>query len=351
MIGKTISHYKILERLGEGGMGVVYKAEDTKLKRTVALKFLPVHLSQAEEEKQRFIHEAQAASALEHTNICNIHEIDESQPAPGEPGDGQLFIVMAFYEGENLQQKIEEGPLAIVEAVDIAIQIAKGLSAAHEADITHRDIKPANIILTKRGEVKILDFGLAKLRGQTRLTKAETTLGTAAYMSPEQTRGEEVNQRTDIFSLGVLVYEMLTGQQPFKGDYESAVLYSIVHEDPQPITSLRTGVPMELERTVFKCLEKGQAERYQSATDLLVDLKRLKKDLEKGQTGSVAVSVTPRAAQAALRRKRLSVLTAAALGGLVVIVAILAYFNLQPKNTLPRLRWRKQPLMRCLRPI
>ena len=208
MIGKTISHYKILEKLGEGGMGVVYKAQDTKLDRFVALKFLPQNLNQAEEEKQRFIHEAKAASALDHHNICNIHEIDESE-------DGQLFISMAFYEGETIREKIERGPLKLDEAIELAIQIAEGLDIAHGKEIVHRDLKPANVMLTEAGVVKILDFGLAKLRGQTKLTKEGTTLGTAAYMSPEQARGEVVDQRTDIFSLGVLIYEMVTGQQPF----------------------------------------------------------------------------------------------------------------------------------------
>jgi len=331
MVGKTISHYKVIEKLGEGGMGVVYKAEDTKLKRLVALKFLPREFIRDREAKKRFIHEAQAASALEHNNICNIHEIDETE-------DGQLFIIMAHYEGETLKGKIEQGPLGIAELMDIAIQIGEGLAAAHEADITHRDIKPANIMLTKRGEVKILDFGLAKLRGQTRLTKEGTTLGTAAYMSPEQAQGQEVDQRTDIFSLGVLLYEMLTGQQPFRGDYESAVFYAILNETPEPITGLRTGVPIELERVVFKCLEKAPEERYQSATDLLVDLKKLKKTLEKSKADSIDSATATEDIQTGSRRKGISILTATALGSLVVILAILAYFNLQPKDTVPHFR-------------
>ena len=188
MIGKTISHYKILEKLGGGGMGVVYKAEDTKLKRTVALKFLPQDLSRDDESKERFIHEAQAASALEHHNICNIHEIDEMD-------DGQMFIAMACYDGETLKKKIERGPQKLEDAIDISLQISEGLSKAHDNDIVHRDLKPANVMLTKDGVVKILDFGLAKLRGQTKLTKAGTTLGTVPYMSPEQAQGEEVDNR------------------------------------------------------------------------------------------------------------------------------------------------------------
>ena len=191
MIGKTISHYTILEKLGEGGMGVVYKAEDLKLKRIVALKFLPPDLTRDPDAKQRFIQEAQAASALDHPNICTIHEIDESP-------DGQMFICMACYEGRSLKEIIGNGPLDITEAADIAVDIARGLAKAHERGITHRDIKPANILITTDERVKVVDFGLAKLTGQTRITKTGTTVGTAAYMSPEQIRGEDVDHRTDI---------------------------------------------------------------------------------------------------------------------------------------------------------
>jgi serine/threonine protein kinase len=231
MISRKLSHYKITEKLGSGGMGVVYKAEDTKLDRFVALKFLPPHLTTNEEEKQRFIHEAKAASSLDHNNICAIYEIDETE-------DGQLFISMAYYEGETLDKRIKEKPLPIEEAIDIAIQIAQGLAKAHEKEIVHRDIKPANIMLTKEGVVKVLDFGLAKLLTQTKLTKESTTLGTVSYMSPEQAKGEKVDQRTDDWSLGIVFYEMITGQVPFKGDYESAVVYSILHEMPDPITGI-----------------------------------------------------------------------------------------------------------------
>jgi len=266
MIGKTISHYKILEKLGEGGMGVVYKAQDLKLDRFVALKFLPPHLGTKEEEKERFIHEAKAASALDHPNICNIHEIDETE-------DGQVFIVMANYEGETLKRKIEKGPLKLDEALDIAKQISEGLNKSHGKGILHRDIKPANIFMTADGVVKILDFGLSKLAGRTKLTKTGTTLGTVAYMSPEQTRGEKVDHRTDIWSLGIILYEMITGQLPFKGDYEQAVVFSIVNEEPEPITGLRTGVPMELERIVNKAIEKIPGERYQHVDEILVDLR------------------------------------------------------------------------------
>lgn len=272
MVGKTISHYKILEKLGEGGMGVVYKAEDIKLKRTVALKFLPPELTRDPEAKERFIQEAQAASALDHPNICTIHEIDETE-------DGQLFIVMACYEGETLKKKVASGQLSVDSAIDIAIQIAQGLAKAHEHGITHRDIKPANVMITKDGVIKILDFGLAKLTGQVGLTKTGMTIGTIAYMSPEQTRGEEVDHRTDIWSLGVVLYEMMTGQLPFKGEYEQAVVYSIMNEEPEPITGQRTGMPMELERMVNKALAKNPTERYQHADEMVADLKHEREKL------------------------------------------------------------------------
>ena len=219
MIGKTISHYKILEKLGEGGMGVVYKAEDTKLKRTIALKFLPPEYTRDPNAKNRFIHEAQAASALDHPNICTIHEIDETE-------NGQMFIVMAHCSGNTLKRKIEDGPLKLEEALGIFLQIAEGLAKAHEQGIVHRDLKSANVMINKDGVVKIVDFGLAKLSGQTELTKEGTTLGTVAYMSPEQTRGELVDHRTDIWALGVVLYQMLTRKLPFKGDYDQAVVYS-----------------------------------------------------------------------------------------------------------------------------
>ena len=294
MIGKTISHYKILEELGRGGMGVVYKAEDTKLDRFVALKFLPSHLGQAEEEKKRFIHEAKAASALNHPNIATIYEIDEAKPAPGEPGDGQMFIAMAYYSGETLKEKIERGPLPVDEAIDITRQIAEGLARAHAKEIVHRDIKPANIMVTEDSLVKIVDFGLAKLRGRTQLTKEGSTLGTVAYMSPEQTQGTELDRRTDIWALGVLLYEMITGQQPFLGDYEQAVMYAILHEDPEPPTALRTGVPMELERIINKAISKSPADRYQHVDELIVDLRHVKQEAASGGTVSTKVQAARR---------------------------------------------------------
>jgi serine/threonine protein kinase/Flp pilus assembly protein TadD len=270
MIGNTISHYTILGKLGEGGMGVVYKAEDAHLKRIVALKFLPHEFTFDAEAKKRFIHEAQAASALQHNNICVVHDIDETS-------DGQMFICMEYYEGETLDRKIGRGPLTIEEAIGIASQIASGLGKAHEHGIVHRDIKPANIMLTADSGAKILDFGLAKLSGRSKVTRAGTTLGTLGYMSPEQTRGEEIDRRSDIWSLGVILYEMVVGDPPFKGDYENVVAYNIANAEPLPVTSLRTGIPMDLERVINKALAKSADERYQHIDEMLVDLKRLSK--------------------------------------------------------------------------
>lgn len=271
MIGKTISHYKIIEEIGHGGMGVVYKAGDTKLGRTVALKFLSPHTVGDDEDRARFIHEAKAAASLNHPSICTIHEIDEVED--------QYFIAMEHVEGLSLKEMIASGPLGIDEAVDVAMQVARGLQAAGEKGIVHRDIKSANIMITTRGEAKIMDFGLAKAAGGTQLTREGTTLGTIAYMSPEQARGEEVDRRTDIWSLGVVLYEMVTGRRPFRGDYDQAVIYSIVNETPEPPTAIRTGVPMELEQVVDRCLAKDPAERYQTAGDLTADLRRLKRKL------------------------------------------------------------------------
>jgi len=265
MISKTISHYKIIEKLGEGGMGVVYKAEDTRLKRPVALKFLPPELTRDAEAKERFIHEARATSALQHTNICTIHAIDETE-------DGQLFICMDYYKGETLKKKIEKRPLKLDEAINIATQIAQGLAKAHEAGIVHRDIKPANIIITEDGEVKILDFGLVKLTGFTKLTKPGSTLGTTWYMSPEQLRGEKIDYRTDIWALGVVLYEMITGQQPFKGEYEQAVSYAILNDEPESITALRSGMPIALDGIISKTLAKQPKQRYQHIDEIPVDL-------------------------------------------------------------------------------
>jgi len=272
MIGKTISHYKIIEKLGEGGMGVVYKAQDTRLKRIVALKFLSRELTSDPEAKKRFVQEAQAAALLDHPNICTVYEIDEA--------DDRTFIAMAYIEGQNVKDKIESGPLKLDEALDIAIQVAEGLREAHDKGIVHQDIKSSNILLTSKGQAKIMDFGLAKLSKGKLAGPRDMVVGTAAYMSPEQAHGEAVDQRTDIWSLGAVLYEMISGQLPFKGDYEQAVMYSILNEEPQPLTNLKTDLPKELERIVNKALTKNLDDRYQNASDLLIDLKKLRKEIE-----------------------------------------------------------------------
>jgi serine/threonine protein kinase len=264
-------------------MGVVYKAEDLRLSRTVALKFLPPEATRDPEAKRRFLHEARAASALDHPNICTIHEIDETD-------DGRVFMAMACYTGRTVKERISQGPLPLPEALGIAEQVAEGLARAHQKGIVHRDIKPANLLLTEDGLVKILDFGLAKLGGASVLTRSGTTLGTVAYMSPEQTRGEPADHRTDIWSLGVVLYEMLAGRPPFQGEYHQAVVYGILHEPPVPLTSLRTGVPLQLEYILNKALAKAPAERYQALADLLVDLRAIRKTLLTGTGPTFPVS-------------------------------------------------------------
>ena len=277
MVGKTISHYKILEKLGEGGMGIVYKAEDTKLKRQVALKFLPKNLMQNPEGQKRFVQEAQAAAALNQPNICTVYEIDKV--------GGQSFIAMEYIEGQTLQEKIRAGSLNLDDVLKIAIQVAHGLSAAHDKAIVHRDIKSANIMVTSEGDVKIMDFGLARFSAvATMLTKEGTTLGTTAYMSPEQTHGMRLDHRTDIWSFGVVVYEMLTGVLPFRGDYEQAIVYSIVNEEPEPVTALRLEIPTEFDQILQKSFAKEADERYQHVDDMLVELRSLQRKLEAGTT-------------------------------------------------------------------
>jgi TolB-like protein/predicted Ser/Thr protein kinase len=257
--------YRIIEEIGRGGMGIVYKAEDTKLQRTVALKFLPHQWTADAAARERFIHEAQAASALDHPNICTIHEIEETE-------DGRMYIAMAFYEGESLKEMIKREPLESKEAINVAIQVAQGMTKAHQKGIVHRDIKPANILITNDGVAKIVDFGLAKLAGQVKLTREGTTIGTVAYMSPEQARGEAVDQRTDIWSLGVVLYEMLSGKLPFKGDYEQTLIHSILKTEPEPITKFRKDLPSGLAQIIAKTLAKNPAARYESMDELVEDL-------------------------------------------------------------------------------
>ncbi len=273
MVGTIVSHYKILEKLGGGGMGVVYKALDLKLDRTVALKFLPQAFSFDEEFKERFIYEAKAASALEHNNICTIHEI-------GETAEGQLFIVMSYYEGETLKKKIEKGNLDLENVLKIAIEIAEGLKKAHEKGIVHRDIKPANVFVTTEGTVKILDFGLAKSISRNTITQKGMTLGTAAYMSPEQTRGEEIDQRSDIWSLGVVLFEMLTGNLPFNGEYEQAVIYSIINEEPDYLQITKSEFGKDLANIIKRCLAKDKEQRFSGMDDLISALKELQSKIK-----------------------------------------------------------------------
>ncbi|MFC1683752.1 serine/threonine protein kinase, partial [Candidatus Zixiibacteriota bacterium] len=248
MVGKTISHYKITSKLGEGGMGVVYLAQDLKLDRQVALKFLPEHLTADEVEKERFIHEARAASSLNHSNITTIYEIDEFE--------GQLFFAMEYCPGRNIKELIEKDKLILKKTLDIAIQICEGLTAAHDKEVVHRDIKSENIMITPEGRAKIMDFGLAKLKGASKITSTGSTVGTVAYMSPEQAQGMDVDRRSDIFSFGVVLYEMISSHLPFKGEHEAAVIYSIVNETPEPLARYKADVPEGLQRIVTKALTK-----------------------------------------------------------------------------------------------
>jgi len=272
MIGTTLSHYLIDAELGRGGMGIVYRGKDTKLQRTVALKVLPAAALASEDDRTRFYREARAAAALNHPHIAQVYEIDEAVPEGSPSDDKRPFIAMEFIEGGTLESRVKAGPLKLNEAIRISTQVAEALKAAHAKDIVHRDIKTANIMLTAEGQAKVLDFGLAKTTHSTMLTRMGSTLGTVAYMSPEQARGEEVDGRTDLYSLGTVLYELITGRLPFAGDYEQAVVYSILNTDPEPLTALRTGVPMELERITNKLLAKDAARRYQTAADLIADL-------------------------------------------------------------------------------
>jgi len=257
--------YRIGGEIGRGGMGVVFKAEDTKLKRPVALKLLPFELLYSPEAKERFIREAQAAAALDHPNICTVYEVEEQ--------DGQAYIAMAYIDGKSLKARIAQGPLKVDEALEIAVQVAEGLEEAHRKGIVHRDIKPANIMLTAKSQAKILDFGLARLESAGDLTRTAMVMGTVAYMSPEQAQGHKVDHRTDIWSFGCTLYEMLAGRSPFQGGHEQAVFQAIIHGDPQPITALRGDIPAGLEQILDRCLKKNPLDRYPDAGSLIEDLK------------------------------------------------------------------------------
>jgi serine/threonine protein kinase len=261
VIGQTISHYKVVGLLGQGGMGVVYKAEDTRLRRQVALKFLPPSALGDEETLARFMREAQATAALDHPNICATYQIDEEA--------GRAFIVMAYVRGEDLDKRLARKPISVGEALDIAIGVAEGLQEAHDKGVVHRDIKPSNIKITSKGQAKVMDFGLAKLADASGLTKTGITIGTAAYMSPEQTLGQAVDARSDIWSLGVVLYQMLAGKLPFFGEYAQMIRYGILNEEPESICSLNESVSPEVEQIVLKALAKNPDERYQTAAEMV----------------------------------------------------------------------------------
>jgi len=281
MTGHSLSHYEITSELGRGGMGIVYRATDTKLNRDVALKILPAAALASKDDRARFFREAQSAAQLHHPNIATVFEIDEAvlKEADGSEvnaTDGpRPYIVMELVEGDTLQEVIKKAPMKLSDAVKVASQVAEALKAAHAKEIVHRDIKSANVMITNDGIAKVLDFGLAKTNQSTMLTRMGSTLGTVAYMSPEQARGQEVDGRTDLYSLGTMMYEMVAGRLPFSGEYEQAVVYSILNEPPEPLTSVRTGVPMQLEWIIDKLLAKDADYRYQSAAGLLADLKSL----------------------------------------------------------------------------
>lgn len=306
LIGKKINQYTILEKSGGGGMGVVYKAKDEKLDRIVALKFLPPHLLADEEAEKRFMSEAKAASSLDHPNICTIYDINRTE-------EDELFIVMAFYEGETLKRKIERGALQLDDTLNISVQIAAGLERAHKGNIIHRDVKPANIMITKFGEAKILDFGLAKSKSSAGITKFGSTVGTAAYMSPEQARGETVDQRTDIWALGVIIYEMITGKTAFKGEYEQAIIYSILNDELPEIGN----APGELNRIIRKATAKNPEERYGNISDMYSDLLRLKGDSGSGKT---VVRTFTGTKSRSISKKKIRILL-----GIILVILLSAY--------------------------
>jgi len=288
MIGRTVSHYTILEKLGEGGMGVVYKARDLTLDRIVALKFLPPNIGQDDAEESRLLQEARAASALNHPGICAIHAIGEHE--------GSHFIDLEFIEGMTLGEILRQGRLPVRKSVAYAIQACEALQEAHANGIVHRDIKSDNVMVTSRDRIKVMDFGLAKLKGSSRLTKPLSTVGTLAYMSPEQIQGGEADSRSDVFSSGVLLYELLAGSVPFRGDHEAAVIYSIAHGTPEPLSRVRPEVPPELERIVNRALEKNPADRYQSAEDMAADLRGVYDALPQTNSSASSPSNAPRSA-------------------------------------------------------
>ena len=299
--------YQIIQELGRGGMGVVYKAQDTKLKRTVALKFLPSELTHISEIKERFIREAQAAAALDHPHICTVYEFDEAED--------KTFISMAYIDGQSLKKKIESSPLELSDALRIAIQAAEGLQEAHKKGVVHRDIKSANIMVTEKDQAKIMDFGLARITGTTMMTKEGMTMGTIAYMSPEQARGEELDHRTDIWSMGVVLYEMFSGQLPFKGERDQAIVYSILNEKPKPISELHSEISAPIDQVVAKALEKDLDDRYQTIDEMLDDLKSI-------SDGIIPEEIKARLRRAKLLKRKRAIMYAGAIGFLIIAAAI-----------------------------
>lgn len=318
MTGTVIAQYQILEEVGRGGMGVVYTARDMSLDRIVAIKFLSSSVLSTSEARERFAREARAAASLNHPNGATIFEFAEwTNPATSETSS---FIVMEFVEGTTLSTKIAERPLPVADAIRITVAAAEALSKAHEKGIVHRDIKSENIMLSNEGVVKVMDFGLADVSGFSRVTTEGTTLGTVAYMSPEQARGETADARSDLWSLGIVLYEMVTGKQPFRATYEQALVYQILNDEPEPVTSLRSNVPLDLERIVAKLIRKDPADRYQSAKDLLVDLRSTARALESG-THFTTTSSHPSASRRIFSRNRILVAL-----GLLSLAAVASFF-------------------------
>lgn len=323
-IGSTFAErYRIVDELGRGGMGIVYKAEDLRLERHVALKFLPPELTQDEEAKDRFFLEARAAVAISHPNICTIHEIDEFE--------GQTFIAMEFIEGQSLRDRVKKAPIAVDETLDITIQVASGLEEAHKKGIIHRDIKSANIMVTPAGQAKIMDFGLAKVSGSALITQEGVTMGTVAYMSPEQARGDKVDHHTDIWSLGVVLYEMLSGQLPFWGEKEASVLYSIEHKEHKPIRAFNPNIPSEFEAIINRCLQKKPKARYRSAEDIVSDLRKYQDSLRAEEAGFFNLNTLLRR----IRRPQVAV-------PIIVIILVLSFFGVRYVRQSAKIQWARK---------
>ncbi len=319
-----VGPYRLLRAIGGGGGGVVYEALDPRLERRVALKFLPAETALDPSAKERFLREARAASALDHPNIYTVHDV-------GESDDGRLFIVMAYYRGETLRERLARGPLPIAEVETLAAQLARGLAAAHQAGVTHRDVKPANVMLAEAGaghpaQVKIVDFGIAKTAGDAALTRTGSSLGSPAYMSPEQARGESVDARTDVWSLGVTLYEAVAGRRPFPGSDPQAVIHAVLDQEPDPLEDVRPEVPEALARVVARCLAKDVAARYQSVPELLADL-------EPGAPPSATASATPRSRRPGRRpARRGRVIAAASAAGALIALALWGALKLLPEK-------------------